>query len=431
MNLNSNGWNADDHIVVAVSTGIDSMSLLHSLIHEYHHTYQQLTCLHVNHGLREASDDEENFFKAFCKQNNLNYFIKRLDLSDLVAQDKSIQNESRKLRYEWFDDMMHQLNADVLLTAHHQDDQIETIFYRVFTGRSTRSRLGMAYTSDREGYQLCRPLLEVSKSEIKEYQQQHHFSYFEDSSNASNKYVRNDIRNRILPEINRNEQLEAVHLLKLKEWHDAQMDVLENQVQQFIDSKVEINREGIRIQFSRQAFNQLEYHIEVALLDRLLRFTDVLQPVPEKRYREWFQQIKSETSQFIISLSEQWHIKIAYDKFIIMVNKNHFNQSESFYIEQPGTYRFNSYDIHIDADIPNCHFPFIVRNRQNGDVIELNGQIGHKKVNRLFIDHKIETTERNEMPIIVNQSNQIVAVGNIYTNQRYQSYLKIKNGDEL
>ena len=142
LKVNTSLWNNTEHIVIAVSTGVDSMSLFHNLLSQSSRTYKQLTCLHVNHGLREASHKEEAFIEAFCKQYEITCYVKHLNLTDVVAQGKSIQADARQLRYEWFDEMMKRLDADVLLTAHHLDDQLETIFYRLFTGRSTRSTLG-------------------------------------------------------------------------------------------------------------------------------------------------------------------------------------------------------------------------------------------------------------------------------------------------
>ena len=134
MEMNSTGWSKDDHIVLAVSTGIDSMCLLHLLLNEYQHTYRKLTCIHVNHGLRQESAEEETFFKTFCEKNHINYYIKDLDLNNIVEAGNSIQNESRQYRYDWFDFMMKKLKADVLLTAHHQDDLAETLLLQLFRG---------------------------------------------------------------------------------------------------------------------------------------------------------------------------------------------------------------------------------------------------------------------------------------------------------
>ena len=170
LKVNTSLWNNTEHIVI-LSTGVDSMSLFHNLLSQSSRTYKQLTCLHVNHGLREASHKEEAFIEAFCKQYEITCYVKHLNLTDVVAQGKSIQVDARQLRYEWFDEMMKRLDADVLLTRHHLDDRLETIFYRLFTGRSTRSTLGIDVQSIRNHYTICRPLLEVSKEDIRDYRQ--------------------------------------------------------------------------------------------------------------------------------------------------------------------------------------------------------------------------------------------------------------------
>lgn len=76
MQLNSNGWHVDDHIVVAVSTGIDSMCLLYQLLKDYKDSYRKLTCLHVNHGVRSASIEEARFLEAYCERHHIDLHIK-------------------------------------------------------------------------------------------------------------------------------------------------------------------------------------------------------------------------------------------------------------------------------------------------------------------------------------------------------------------
>lgn len=430
MKVDTSGWTVEDHIVLAVSTGVDSMCLLYALTHLYRDTYRKLTCLHVNHGLREESIEEERFFQTYCEQHHLSYDIKHLDLSHLVASGKSIQNDSRQMRYQWFDYKMHELNADVLLTAHHLDDQLETIFYRLFSGRATRSRLGMSYLTAREQYKICRPLLQSHKQDIRYFQQVHHVPFYEDCSNHINKYVRNDIRNRLIPEINDNEQLDVEQLLKLKAWHDAQMEQLENKTSRFIQDYVNMNHNHTMITCPRTRFNCLPYYDKVMLMDCLLKYTDIPAPYSERTYYEWFHQIANDKAQFEIGLTEQWHIKIAYDKFIIMAKYQQQTSVEPIKIYHHGHYHFGNSHIIVDEQMPADVFPLTIRTRKNGDIFCLNGQTAHKKVSRLMIDHKVDMNERNIMPIVVDAEQHIIAVGQLYISRTHQDYLTINNGDE-
>ncbi|QDX59984.1 tRNA lysidine(34) synthetase TilS [Staphylococcus pseudintermedius] len=392
-------WKATDHIVVAVSTGIDSMVLLHQLLYDETLTYRQLTCLHVHHGLREASEQEATFIQHYCEQHDIPFYMKRLDLSDVVAEGRSIQNDAREMRYQWFDTMMHQLDADGLLTAHHEDDQVETIFYRLFTGKSTRSSLGMSTIEARNGYRLYRPLLNTSKHVIRAYQQQHDVPYFEDTSNASNTYVRNDIRNRILPQIDENAQLKSQQLLKLKAWYDEAFMLMQREVDNFIERFVTTNAHSFTV--SRYAFNALTYHVKILTLDTLLHQFEDTVTISERAYADWLQKLAKSLDTYTIQVTEA------------------------------GTYRFGCYDVQITdmTDLPGSKL--CIRSRQPGDRIARHDG-HHKKVSRLMIDAKVPAYLRAQIPIIETTHGDILAVGTLYIQQHYQGVIKIQfMGDDI
>ncbi|RQM86284.1 tRNA lysidine(34) synthetase TilS [Staphylococcus xylosus] len=426
MEVNTEGWSSDKHIVLAVSTGIDSMVLLHQLITNLQDTYAQLTCLHVNHNIRLIANEEELFLKQYCIDHNIALHVKQLDLSDIVKKGNSIENEARLERYRWFDLMMKDLNADVLLTAHHQDDQVETIFYRLMTGRSTRSSLGMSYLTTRGCYDLCKPLLTATKVEIRNYQHAYDVPFYEDATNAENHYVRNDIRNRILPEIEQNKHLETKQLLKLKEWHDEQRLVIESEATAFIERAVEVNNAQYR--FCRKQFLQLRHSVKMTVLDKLLASLPMHDTLTEKTYNQWFQIMEENIAQSTLYTTDKWIIYIAYDKFIIMANDD--VKLSPAKMNQSGTYNYSHYSIDINNDLPAFEFPLVVRTRNDGDKFELNGMKGHKKVSRLLIDNKIEQQERDQMPIIVNADNEIIAVGTLFLKSKYKGLICIRNMGE-
>lgn len=428
MEVNTTEWNENSHIVLAVSTGIDSMVLLHLLNNALKSGYRKLSCLHVNHGLRAASVEEEKFIKKYCQSLHIPLYTTTLDLSSLVDEGKSIENDARTLRYNWFDQQMKELDADVLLTAHHKDDQIETIFYRLMTGKSTRSSLGIANVSWRDGYKIVRPLLNVAKQQLISYQLQHHIPFYEDETNVLNDYVRNDIRNRVLPSIEQNEQLNPHQLLKLKEWHDEQLINLQGMAQVFLQSSKDEHLSSA-ISISRSEFNALNRSLQIAVLDEAFKKLQTGLIFSEKTYDDWLRQLSESVSQSILYSSDKWIIHIAYDKFIIMAKYS--QQLRTLTISQPDMYQFGYYSIEINKAMPKHQFPLIVRTRQNGDKFKLNGVEGHKKVSRLMIDHKIMTHERNRIPIIINQQNEIIAVGTLFIKDSHKQTMKIKNmGDE-
>ncbi|HAR6480525.1 TPA: tRNA lysidine(34) synthetase TilS [Staphylococcus pseudintermedius] len=422
-------WKATDHIVVAVSTGIDSMVLLHQLLYDETLTYRQLTCLHVHHGLREASEQEATFIQHYCEQHDIPFYMKRLDLSDVVAEGRSIQNDAREMRYQWFDTMMHQLDADGLLTAHHEDDQVETIFYRLFTGKSTRSSLGMSTIEARNGYRLYRPLLNTSKHVIRAYQQQHDVPYFEDTSNASNTYVRNDIRNRILPQIDENAQLKSQQLLKLKAWYDEAFMLMQHEVDNFIERFVTTNAHSFTV--SRYAFNALTYHVKILTLDTLLHQFEDTVTISERAYADWLQKLAGPVAQTQLMHTNQWHADIVYDKLVIMAPMQKSLDTYTVQVTEAGTYRFGCYDVQITdmTDLPGSKL--CIRSRQPGDRIARHDG-HHKKVSRLMIDAKVPAYLRAQIPIIETTHGDILAVGTLYIQQHYQGVIKIQfMGDDI
>ncbi|EMB9438085.1 tRNA lysidine(34) synthetase TilS [Staphylococcus pseudintermedius] len=422
-------WKATDHIVVAVSTGIDSMVLLHQLLYDETLTYRQLTCLHVHHGLREASEQEATFIQHYCEQHDIPFYMKRLDLSDVVAEGRSIQNDAREMRYQWFDTMMHQLDADGLLTAHHEDDQVETIFYRLFTGKSTRSSLGMSTIEARNGYRLYRPLLNTSKHVIRAYQQQHDVPYFEDTSNASNTYVRNDIRNRILPQIDENTQLKSQQLLKLKAWYDEAFMLMQREVDNFIERFVTTNAHSFTV--SRYAFNALTYHVKILTLDTLLHQFEDTVTISERAYADWLQKLAGPVAQTQLMHTNQWHADIVYDKLVIMAPMQKSLDTYTIQVTEAGTYRFGCYDVQITdmTDLPGSKL--CIRSRQPGDRIARHDG-HHKKVSRLMIDAKVPAYLRAQIPIIETTHGDILAVGTLYIQQHYQGVIKIQfMGDDI
>ncbi|WP_424153899.1 tRNA lysidine(34) synthetase TilS [Staphylococcus debuckii] len=423
LNIYTQGWTENDHIALAVSTGVDSMVLLNLLTTELSHTYRKLTVLHVNHGIREASKEEETFIRAYCKDHHIPLHVHHLDLSELTLQGKSIQSKAREQRYAWFMTQMAEVDANVLMTAHHQDDQLETIFYRIMTGRTTRSPLGMSEKEAYSGIRLVRPLLNVSKAKIRAYQQRHRVPYHEDASNEDNHYVRNDIRNRLFPAIEENSQLDVAQLLKLKHWHDEQFQSLQIFAEDFIARHTEIENEQITV--DRAAFNQLNHSQKTTIMDKLLNKWTEHQPISEHAYREWFTQLENSTVQAVIYSTDKWNIQIVYDKFIIMGYTDIDLTPKR--ITQPGHYQFGTYQIIINNTLDNTDFPMTLRIRQQGDRFALPHHRGHQKVNRLMINRKVPAYERDRLPILLNKQGEIVAVGSLYTAPNYEKKLEITN----
>lgn len=190
--LESNGVFTEQPIVVAVSGGPDSMALLHCL---YELSY---TCLvaHVNYGLRgEESDGDENCVRDYCVKRNIFFEVLNISNDEWNLYDGSTQEVARKMRYTWFEQMRARHNASVVLTAHHANDQTETMLYQFIRGGAGKSVYGMP---ERTGF-IIRPMLAVSKSHVLQYIEEEAIPWRQDSTNDTARYTRNRVRHELMP----------------------------------------------------------------------------------------------------------------------------------------------------------------------------------------------------------------------------------------
>lgn len=174
-------------VIVAVSGGIDSVVLLDILS-----THKQaLVVAHVNHGIRPDSNEDEQFVKDLAKSYELPFTSTRLHLHPAASE-----NTARQARYEWLEKVRAEHRASTIVTAHHQDDVLETMVINMIRGTGWRGLSSLRSTANR-----YRPLLQYSKAEIVAYALGHRLSWREDSTNDSFKYLRNRVRGSIIPRL--------------------------------------------------------------------------------------------------------------------------------------------------------------------------------------------------------------------------------------
>ena len=190
--VNSLGlFSQKDLVIVGVSGGLDSMVLCHLLLSGGF----LFRIAHVNYGLRgDASNGDALFVKNWAEKNNVSVDLLKARID--VSENKSgIQQKARAIRYDWFSELSNQHNASAILTAHHQNDQAETILHNYIRGGGVAALRGMLHSSNG----VARPLLSFSKEEILAYAKANNIDWREDVSNASNDYTRNYIRHDVVP----------------------------------------------------------------------------------------------------------------------------------------------------------------------------------------------------------------------------------------
>lgn len=173
-----------DTILLATSGGPDSIFLFHQL-----KNYKNLHLAHLNHKLRPEADQEEDYVKSLLPTTQVH--TKTQNFTNFTEE------KGRKARYQFFQDTAKKINAKFIITAHHADDNLETILLNFTRGATLKGLTGMSF----QNKQLLRPLLNISKKDIIDYLDTNDIKYFQDSSNQDPKYTRNFLRHQVIPEL--------------------------------------------------------------------------------------------------------------------------------------------------------------------------------------------------------------------------------------
>ncbi len=185
----------DDKIVVAVSGGPDSISLLDIL---YKLNYN-ICVAHVNHGLRENAIIDQKFVEDFCNKRNIPCFIKQIKLKEL--KDKmTLEEAGRKERYDFFYEIMKNQKCNKIATAHNSNDNAETVIMNIIRGSGVSGLKGIEPIRDN----VIRPLIEITRKEIEEYCKENELNPRHDESNDEDIYTRNKVRLKVIPYIEEN-----------------------------------------------------------------------------------------------------------------------------------------------------------------------------------------------------------------------------------
>jgi len=243
----------DTELMVAYSGGLDSSVLLHASVQLLNAgKIAKLSVLHVNHGISPDADE----WQKHCQQTCDNYKISLLSTKFELAQRwTTSEADAREARYSFFEQCVN--DQQVLLFAHHQDDQAETVLFRLFRGSGIHGVSGMPRVRRFSSGYLLRPFLEFTKSELESFAKLDQLSWVEDDSNASSRYSRNYIRNEILPLLKNKWPEVTPSISRFAKIANDQMEILDETAQQdLVQVQIDKNRLDIaklhELSFARQ-----------------------------------------------------------------------------------------------------------------------------------------------------------------------------------
>ena len=250
-----------DRVLVAVSGGPDSMSILNYLLENKEELEIVLLACHVNHGIRENAKIDEEYVKDYCDKNNIKLFINHSDVISIAKETKrGLEETGRKIRYDFFKEIAQKEKIDKTVVAHNKNDNAETVIMNALRGSGLAGLKGIEPV--REKY--IRPLIECGREEIEEYCKRKNLNPRHDESNDDNTYTRNKIRNVVLPFIKEEFNPNIVDTLK-------RLSDIVKEDEEYINGQAKITYERLAIEENNQvSFVTKEFNKEPKVIQKLL-----------------------------------------------------------------------------------------------------------------------------------------------------------------
>ena len=260
-----------DKIVLGVSGGPDSMCMLDMMreLKEEKNINFEIYVAHINHMIREEAIDDEKYVQNYCLKHNIEFFVKRADVQK-IANDKKIGTEEagRKVRYDFFEEVLQKTGSNKIAIAHNKNDKIETIIMHLLRGSGLSGLKGIEPIRDNK---YIRPLIECERQEIEQYCEDRKLQPRIDKTNFENEYTRNKIRNILIPYIKKEFNPNIIQTLsRLSEVATDESNYIDLQTQK-IYSELLIEKSNKQIILKLKEFNQQENVIQKRLVLKTIK----------------------------------------------------------------------------------------------------------------------------------------------------------------
>lgn len=387
----------EDSVLLAVSGGMDSKVMCEL----FHQADFKFGIAHCNFKLRaKESDGDEQFVKALAKKYKVSFYATSFDTEAYANSNKiSTQMAARDLRYQWFNNICEEFKFSYVATGHHRDDQVETLFINLIRGTGISGLHGILPKQNN----LIRPMLDLSRKQIEAFVIQHKLKYREDSSNASDKYLRNKIRHHLIPVLeDMSENYLDILNANISRFQDAEQIYL----QQIEQAKKEIlSKDGdlIKISIAKlKSYEPMSTYLYEVLKEFGFSFSiaeDIIKSLTHDSgkyfYSDTYKLLKDRDYLLIRSLNS------------VIKNEEILIQKDENGIEEPIKLRFSrlengdnvkiSKQPHlVQLDMDQIKFPLRLRKWEKGDVFYPFGCTFKKKLSDYFIDKKFSQFEKED-----------------------------------
>ncbi len=405
-------------LLLAVSGGMDSVCLSHLC----NKAGFEFAIAHANFSLRgKESDRDEKCTESLAEQLGVKFYSRKFETKKIAQELKlSIQETARKLRYEWFDELILENGFHYILTAHHADDNIETVLMNIFRGTGMEGLTGIPVKRDK----IIRPLLFAKRKQIKDYVKKHELDYVEDSSNDDKKYTRNFFRKELIPSIKHvfpevDENLQS----NISRWTDATL-LYRKAVEREIRRLSEIKGNTVHIPVLKLKLTP-SFHTIIYEITKSFGFTS-------GQVDEICALLDSQTGRYVDSHTH----RVLRNRNWLIITPLHGRESAHIVIEDAadiinfsqGTLKFSSLNKKVDINVgrnialidqDEIAFPLVLRQWKTGDYFYPLGMRKKKKIARFLIDQKVSGHEKENVWVL-ESDKRIVWVVNHRIDDRFK-----------
>ena len=430
-----------ERVVVGVSGGPDSIALLHILYSLKDKWNLSLVVAHLNHLLRgKESEEDAIFVSEFARALELPCYVETQDVRSFMKQEKrSLQEAARLLRYRFFARVAHKTGAQKIGVGQNADDQIETFILNLLRGSGLTGLGAIPFqrpltSSELEGKEnhnllVIRPLLNIHRKEIEGYLSEKGISFREDSSNIKPIYLRNRIRQELLPLLTKYNPaikeilLQTIQILQQEENYRL---VVINQIWPQLTTS-----EPSKISLHKQKFLRLPLLLQRRLLrEAIFRIKGDLHGIEFRHIEEIIKMAQCGNTGTSINLPQGLTVKKDYQTLVIFHQTKSSAVSYEKVLLVPGTTSVPEIGISVTCslltptkdticsknkmawfDYHKLKLPLWIRNRREGDYFQPLGMEGTQKLKKFFIDHKISRDQRQCLSLIVAGDDIIWVTG--------------------
>lgn len=417
---------SDQKILLGISGGIDSVVMLHL----FSKSAFNFSIAHCNFKLRgQESDEDHSFVKKLAQNHHVPFYSKSFDtLNYADEQSISIQMAARELRVKWFEEIISSKACNYYATAHHLDDQIETILNNFFRGTGIAGMHGIL--PKREN--LIHPMLFCYRQQIESYAKQHRLKYRTDSSNEKTDYTRNQIRHQLIPVIKdiypNYQKTITENIQRLKQVENIYKDHIGNEIGALIENK----KGYIKLPIKKLLqLNSNETYLYEFIKSFGFNFSDA---------EDIINSIDSSSGKYFLS---QTH-KITKDRNDLIIERRIAAQPKKYTINKSDHILLNPIELKIhtqnitpdfeisknpnivNLDLTKLSFPLVLKKWQQGDYFYPLGMDQKKLVSDFFIDNKVPLPDKEKTWLLTSDENIIWIVGHRIDN-RYKITAQTKS----